>query len=111
MGQPSFGGKVEWCGADPYLKSFGLISMSFITYLKRLLVEQKAVYDLSRNQEFNSFYFIGFRKSAAAINFITCVEADRLTECQIVELRDQFFNAVQAVSYGFGLKPLARNDD
>lgn len=61
--------------------------MSFIAYLKRLLVEQKAVYDLSRNQKFNSFYCIGFKESAAAINFITCVKADHLTERQIVELR------------------------
>lgn len=83
--------------------------MSFIAYLKRLLVEQKAVYSLSRNHEFNSFYFIGFRESTAAIDFITCIEADHLTERQVVELRDQFFSAVQAVSYGFGLKPLARN--
>lgn len=83
--------------------------MSFIAYLKRLLVGQKAVYNLSRNHEFNSFYFIGFKKSAAAIDFITCVKADHLTERQIVMLRDQFFSAVQAVSYGFGLKPLARN--
>ena len=77
--------------------------MSFIDSLRQLLIEQKAVYNLSRNQEFSSFYFIGFKESATSIDFVTCVEADRLTERQIVDLRDQFFMAVQAVSYNLSL--------
>jgi len=83
--------------------------MSFIATLRKSLIDGKAVHDLSRNKEFSDFYFIGFKESFATIDFVTFVESDEITERQIVDLRDKFFNAVQAVSYDFGLRPMARN--
>lgn len=84
--------------------------MSFIVTLRKSLVDEKAVYDLSRKKEFSDFYFIGFKESFAAIDFVTFAEADDLTERQVIDdLRDKFFAAVRAVSCDFGLKPMARN--
>lgn len=83
--------------------------MSFISELKKNIIEEKQVYDLSRNQEFAEFNFIGFKETNTTIDFVSFVRADKLTERQIVDLRDSFFNIIQIVSYEFGLKPLARN--
>ena len=83
--------------------------MSFICELQNNLIEEKQVYDLSRNKVFAKFNFVGFKETNATIDFIAFVRADNLTEKQIVVLRDSFFNITQIVSYDFGLKPLARN--
>lgn len=83
--------------------------MSFICELQKKLIEDKQVYDLSRNQEFSEFNFVGFKETAKTIDFVALIRADKLTEKQIVDLRDSFFNITQTVSYDFGLKPLWRN--
>ena len=83
--------------------------MSFIHKLQKNFIKEKQVYDLSRNEEFAEFNFVGFKETNATIDFVACVRADKLTERQIVNLRDSFFNITQTVSYDFGLKPLARN--
>lgn len=83
--------------------------MCFVAELKQRLLTKTSIYDLSRNQEFSSFYFIGCKETPVSIDFVTFVEADELTERQLVDLRDRFFAAMQAVSYDFGLRPLARN--
>ncbi|MEM9276284.1 MAG: hypothetical protein AAGA80_25525, partial [Cyanobacteria bacterium P01_F01_bin.143] len=82
--------------------------MSFISQIQRLLVVEKQVYNLSRNEEFVDFNFIGFKETAATIDFVAFVKADNLTESKIVNLRDSFFNITQIVSYDFGLKSLGR---
>ena len=82
---------------------------SFIADFRDQLIQRKQIHDLSRNSEFSEFYFIGYQAVPSAIDFIGLVEADGLSERQIVDLRDQFFEAVQTVSYRFGLRPLARN--
>ncbi|ELS05454.1 hypothetical protein Xen7305DRAFT_00051980 [Xenococcus sp. PCC 7305] len=83
--------------------------MSFVSELQKLLIKDKQVYNLSRNKEFAEFNFVGFKETATTIDFVAFVRADKLTEQQIVDLRDSFFNITQIVSYDFGLKPLARN--
>lgn len=83
--------------------------MSFVSELRNNLVNTRQVYDLSRNKDFWEFNFIGFKETAATIDFVAFVRADKLTERQIVKLRDSFFKITQIVSYNFGLKPLARN--
>jgi len=71
--------------------------MSFVSELQNLLVEEKKVYDLSRNEEFADFNFVGFKETATTIDFVAFVKADNLTERQIVDLRDSFFNITQVV--------------
>lgn len=83
--------------------------MSFISELQKNLIEEKQVYDLSRNKEFSEFNFVGFKETSTTIDLVAFVRADKLTERQIVNLRNSFFNITQIVSYDFGLKPLARN--
>lgn len=83
--------------------------MGFITELQNNLIKEKQVYNLSRNREFEEFGFVGFKETATTIDFVALIEADKLTEKQIVDFRDSFFEIVQLVSYDFGLKTLARN--
>ena len=83
--------------------------MSFVSTVRDRLISEKSVHDLSRNSEFADFYCIGYRATPLVIDFVTLVNTDGLTERQIVDLRDQFFSAVQAVSYEFGLRPGPRN--
>lgn len=83
--------------------------MGFIAELQNNLIKEKEVYNLSRNREFGKFGFVGFKETATTIDFVALVEADKLTEKQIVDFRDSFFEIVKLVSYDFGLKPLARN--
>jgi hypothetical protein len=83
--------------------------MSFVATVRDRLVSEKSVHNLSRNSEFADFYYIGYKATPFVIDFVTLIGADGLTERQIVDLRDKFFSAVQAVSYEFGLRPGPRN--
>lgn len=83
----------------------GYKQTSFVSELRKLLVDEKQVYDLSRNEEFAAFNFIGFKETRLTIELVAFVKADGLTEQQIVNLRDRFFNITQLVSYDFGTKP------
>ncbi|MBD2198398.1 MULTISPECIES: hypothetical protein [Calothrix] len=79
--------------------------MSFITELRTRLISDKQVYDLSRNEEFAEFNFIGLKETPLSVDLVAFTKADGFTEKQIVDLRDRFFNITQIVSYDFGLKP------
>ncbi|MEM7580324.1 MAG: hypothetical protein AAF316_10835 [Cyanobacteria bacterium P01_A01_bin.80] len=83
--------------------------MNLISKLQNLLVEEKQVYNLSRNEEFAEFKFVGCKKTDTTIDFVAFVKADELTKKQILDLCDSFFQIIQVVSYDSGLKPLARN--
>ena len=83
--------------------------MSFVSELRHLLVSEKEVYDLSKNEEFKEFNFIGVKETSSTIDMVAFIQADSLTETQIVSLRDKFFRIVQIVSYDFGIKPRGRN--
>lgn len=83
---------------------------SGISYeLGRTLVREKEAHDLSRNPEFASFQFIGYRTSAAAVELVALCDADGLLEGDIVRLRDEFFDLVRRLPHDFGLKPRGRN--
>ncbi len=82
--------------------------MNFISQLGKLLLDEKQVYDLSRNEEFAEFNFIGFKETRLTIDLVAFVKADSLTEKEVVNLRDRFFNITQIVSYDFGIKPRGR---
>ena len=82
--------------------------LHFISHLRGRLVAEKGLHDLSRNAELASFPLIGFRTSAVSMDFVAFRAADRLTESQVVSLRNEFFAAVQHVSREFGLKPRGR---
>ncbi|HEX8693649.1 MAG TPA: CHAT domain-containing protein [Longimicrobium sp.] len=98
---PGNGASIPLPVADPPLPC--------ISYLRVRLVEEKGLHDLSRNAEFASFPLIGFHTSPVSMDFVAFRAADRLTESQIVSLGNEFFDAVQRVSRGFGLKPRGRN--
>jgi hypothetical protein len=83
--------------------------LPFISHLRDRLVAEKELHDLSRNAEFASFPLIGFHTSAVSVDFVAFHVADRLTERQIVSLRNEFFDAVQHVSREFGLRPRGWN--
>jgi hypothetical protein len=78
---------------------------TFLSELRKTLVEEKQVYDLSRNDIFGDFHFIGFKETKLQINLVAFVKADDLTETEIVNLRDRFFNMTQMIAYDFGIKP------
>jgi hypothetical protein len=84
-------------------------ALPFIRYLRGRLVAEKELHDLSRNPELASFPLIGFHTSTLSMDFVAFCVADRLTESQIVSLRNEFFDAVQHVSREFGLRPRGRN--
>ncbi|MFK8184517.1 MAG: effector-associated domain EAD1-containing protein [Phormidesmis sp.] len=84
-------------------------SVAFIDRVREALVQQKLVHDLSQNSEFFDFSFIAYKETLSSLDFVALVAADCLNERQIVDLRNRFFEAVQTVSYDFGLRPLARN--
>lgn len=83
--------------------------MSFISKLKTFLIAEKSVYDLSRNKEFSEFDFIGYRETTFRIDFVAFVNAENLTENQIVGLRNKFFDITQNAPHDFALKPAGRN--
>jgi hypothetical protein len=104
--RPRLRGSGQWC-VDPSPASES--SLPFISYLRDRLVTEKGLHDLSRNPELASFPLIGFHQSTVSMDFVAFRAADRLTESQIVSLRNEFFDAVQHVSGEFGLKPRGRN--
>jgi hypothetical protein len=83
--------------------------LPFISNLRVRLIEEKGLHDLSRNAELASFPLFGFHTSTVSVDFVSFCAADRLTESQIVSLRNEFFDAVQHVSREFGLRPRGRN--
>ena len=99
--RPGSGASTPSSAAEPPLP--------FLSYLRDRLVQEKGLHDLSRNAELASFPLIGFHASPVSMDFVAFRVADRLTESQIVSLRNEFFDAVQHVSREFGLKPRGRN--
>jgi hypothetical protein len=83
------------------------------TSLSRLLgghvVREKEAHDLSRNPEFASFQFLGYRTTAAAVELVALCDADGLTEGDVVRRRDEFFELVRRLPHDYGLKPRGRN--
>lgn len=79
--------------------------MRFISELRTSLINDKQVYELCPNEEFN---FIGFKETPVEVSLVGFAQADGLTEKQIVDLHEKFFNITQIVSYDFGLEPGAR---
>lgn len=82
---------------------------SFSGRLGEHIVREKEAHDLSRNPEFASFDFIGYRTSAAAVELVALCDADGLTEGDIVRRRDEFFELVRKLPHDYGLKPRGRN--
>lgn len=83
--------------------------LPFIGYLRDRLVAEKGLHDLSRNAGLASFPLIGCHASTVSVDFVAFRTADRLTESQVVSLRNEFFDGVQHVSREFGLRPRGRN--
>ena len=73
------------------------------------IVRDKEAHDLSRNPEFASFQFLGYRTTAAAVELVALCDADGLTEGDIVRRRDEFFELVRRLPHDYGLKPRGRN--
>jgi hypothetical protein len=73
------------------------------------IVREKEAHDLSRNPEFGSFQFLGYRTSAVAVELVALCDADGLTEGDIVRRRDEFFELVRKLPHDYGLKPRGRN--
>ena len=91
--------------SDPINQDRRNIQTTFFSELRKLLVDEKQVYDLSRNDIFADFHFIGFKETTLQIDLVAFVKADGLTESDIVNLRDHFFNMTQMIVYDFGIKP------
>ena len=83
--------------------------MSFISALATWLRATKEVQDLSRNREFVNFDFIGVKDSSLTLDVVALVNADTLTEREIVERRNQFFEIVRSMPREFNFRPGARN--
>lgn len=83
--------------------------MSFIKSLGARLVAEFGVHDLTRNAEFSMFHFIGIHDAPERIDLVAFVNADNLTEKQIVNLRDTFFSITQTLPKEFRLNPHFRN--
>jgi hypothetical protein len=77
--------------------------------LGEYLVRETEAHDLSRNPEFASFQFLGYRVSAAAVELVAFCDADGFTESDVVRRRDEFFKLVLRLPHDFGLKPRGRN--
>lgn len=77
--------------------------------LGEYIVQEKEAHDLSRNPEFASFQFIGYRTSAVAVELVAFCDADGMTEGDIVRRRDEFFDLVRRLPHDYGLKPGGRN--
>jgi hypothetical protein len=80
----------------------------FIYELGTRLKNDKKIHELSKDEEFAEFDFIGYKESSLTLDFVAFKKADGLNERQIVQLCDKFFEITQTVSYDFRLKPLAR---
>ncbi|MCP4107311.1 MAG: hypothetical protein GY749_17505 [Desulfobacteraceae bacterium] len=78
--------------------------MNFISYLSNKLVSNKEIHDLSRNIEYSPFDFIGFRKTITALNLIALVNADNLTEKELISIRDKFFDITESFPKEFDIK-------
>ena len=81
---------------------------SFISSLRGRLVAEKGLHDLSRNAELASFPLFGSHTSGESMDFVALRAADRLTESQIVSLRNEFFDAVQHLSRELGPRSRGR---
>lgn len=86
-----------------------LPASSISQQLGRHIVRDRDAHDLSRNVEFASFQFLGYRTSATAVELVALCDADGLTEGDIVRLRDEFFGLVRRLPHEYGLKPRGRN--
>jgi len=98
--RPASGASIPPPAAEPPLP--------FINYLRDRLVAEKGLHDLSRNAELASFPVIGFHTSTVSMDFVAFRVADRLTERQVVSLRNEFFDAVQHLSRELALRPRGR---
>lgn len=83
--------------------------MSSSRSLGAQIVRDKEAHDLSRNPEFSTFPFIGYRTSATAVELVALSDADGMTEGDVVRRRDEFFDLVLRLPRDFGLKPRGRN--
>jgi len=83
--------------------------LPFISHLRERLVTEKGLRDLSRDAGLARFPLFGVRESPVSMDFVAFHTADRLTESQIVSLRNEFFDAVQHVSRELGPGPRGRN--
>jgi hypothetical protein len=77
--------------------------------LRRHLVADKQLHDLTGNEEFDNFDLIGYRRTRLALEFVAMVQADDLNERRIVNLRKQYFEIVKTLPSEFGLRPHGRN--
>ena len=89
-------------------KSADVKEIRFISELQTHLIIDKQVHDLSKDEEFAEFDFIGFKQTSLTLDFVAFKKADGLNERQIVQLCDKFFEITQMVSYDYRLRPLAR---
>ena len=84
--------------------------MSFVSALGNQLLRDEPIDDLSRNEKFAQFNFIGVKETFLTLELVALTKADGLTEDQISELCDKFFNITKIVSYeDFGLNAGPRN--
>jgi hypothetical protein len=77
--------------------------------LGEYIVQEKEAHDLSRNPEFASFQFLGYRTSAVAVELVALCDADGISEGDVVRRRDEFFDLVRRLPHDYGLKPRGRN--
>ncbi len=84
--------------------------MSFVSDLRNCLINDEKIDDLSKNERFAEFNFIGLRETKLTLDLVSFTKADGLTREQISELCDRFFNITKIVSYDdFGLNTRLRN--
>lgn len=83
--------------------------MSLSRHLGAQIVREKEAHDLSRNAEFESFQFLGYRTSATAVELVALCDADGMTESDVVRRRDEFFEVVMRLPREYGLRPNLRN--
>lgn len=85
-------------------------SSGFISELQKRLINDEQFDNFSGNEKFAEFNFVGLKETPLTVDLFAFVKADGMTQKQISELCDKFFNVTQIVSYDdFGLNPGPRN--
>lgn len=83
--------------------------MRFINCLRKLLISQHKLLDLSETPDAANFDFLGLVDRKFDISLIALVSADKLTVKQIAELCDKFFETTRSLPSELHLKSHGRN--
>lgn len=78
--------------------------MSFVDDIRQLLTSDPQVSDLVEKKSLSEFSFIGIKETACSLDVFAFVQSDELTEGEVSEICDKFFNITQACHTFFNLK-------